>query len=305
MSMTNTDRENWRKALGIKEPSTALDAGRVGTDIGKKVGRAGGASSGGSIDSDTIPEGDDEQGAEKGDGAADSGKQLKVGDEFDRLEDLYDCETGEEVTLDGFGKKGSEGYPTGFQDCNKTPCDPDSISQYYKWMGADSICGTYRGIGTTAQKSCGAAGHIWSPNKNPFDGSASSASCWCGTAESYSGGNPGLINSKPSQSDGELICEQESGKWPAVDKNHLVWNKEKNCFEPLCPELNTQVLDKYKGCEDERILCDADGNKVKVKVDGDVVKVTQEKYGQTAEIKNGKVTAVKKLTESQLEAEFK
>ena len=94
-------------------------------------------------------------------------------------------------------------------------------------------------------------------------------------------------------------------KWPAVDKNHLVWNKDKKCFEPLCPELNTQVLDKYKGCEDERILCDADGNKVKVKVDGDVVKVTQEKYGQTAEIKNGKVTAVKKLTESQLEAEFK
>ena len=93
--------------------------------------------------------------------------------------------------------------------------------------------------------------------------------------------------------------------WPAPDKNHLTWNKGKGCFEPLCPELNNQVLDKYKSCEEERILCDKDGNKVKVTVDGDTVKVTQAKYNQTAEIKNGKVQTVKKLTESQKEAEFK
>ena len=40
-------------------------------------------------------------------------------------------------------------------------------------------------------------------------------------------------------------------------------------------------------------------------VDGDTVKVTQAKYNQTAEIKNGKVQTVKKLSESQTEAEFK
>ena len=94
-------------------------------------------------------------------------------------------------------------------------------------------------------------------------------------------------------------------KWPAVDKNHLNWNKGKGCFEPLCPEINTAVSDKFKGCEKERILCDKDGNKVKVEVDGNTVKVTQAKYNQTAEIKNGKVQSVKKLTESQTEAEFK
>ena len=94
-------------------------------------------------------------------------------------------------------------------------------------------------------------------------------------------------------------------KWPAVDRNHLTWNKEKGCFEPLCPELNNQVLDKYKACEEERILCDKDGNKVKVTIDGDTVKVTQAKYNQTAEIKDGKVQTVKKLSESQTEAEFK
>ena len=52
-------------------------------------------------------------------------------------------------------------------------------------------------------------------------------------------------------------------------------------------------------------VIDKDGNKVKVTIDGDTVKVTQAKYNQTAEFRNGKVTAVKKLTESQTEAEFK
>ena len=46
-------------------------------------------------------------------------------------------------------------------------------------------------------------------------------------------------------------------------------------------------------------------NKVKVTIDGDIVKVTQAKYNQTAEIKDGKVQKKKKHTESQTEAEFK
>lgn len=305
MSTNQTDRDTWRKFLGIKDPSAGLADTRAGSAIGRTAGRSGGGGGGGNLDSDSVPEGDGSSGAEKGDGAADFGEKLKVGDEFDRAEDLYDCETGEKVTIDGFGEKGSERYPTGFQDCNAKPCDPSNISQYYLWMGSDSVCGTYRGIGTTAQSACGAAGHIWSPNKDPFDGSSSSASCWCGTDGRYNGGNPSLINYPPSNADGELICEQESGKWPSADRNHLTWNKEKNCFEPLCPELNTAVSDKFKGCEKERILCDKDGNKVKVEVDGNTVKVTQAKYNQTAEIKNGKVQSVKKLTESQTEAEFK
>ena len=94
-------------------------------------------------------------------------------------------------------------------------------------------------------------------------------------------------------------------KWPAVDKNNLNWNKEKGCFEPLCHEMNTAVSDKFKECQKEHVLCDKDGNKVKVEVDGNGVKITQAKYNQTAEFRNGKVTAVKKLTESQTESEFK
>ena len=133
MSMNKTDRDNWRKFLGIKEPSTALDVNRVGIDIGKTVGRSGGARTGGSIDSDGIPEGDGSSGAEKGDGAGDAGEKIKVGDELDRLEDLYDCETGEEVTIDGLGEKGSERYPTGFQDCEKQELPPEEWQSGYYW----------------------------------------------------------------------------------------------------------------------------------------------------------------------------
>ena len=130
MSTNKTDRDNWRKFLGINEPSATLDANRVGVDIGKSYGRSGGASSGGEIDADEIPEGDDEQGAEKGDGAGDAGEKLKVGDELDRLEDLYDCETGEVVKIDKKKKKGSEQYPTGFENCEggKKPTLEDLIA---------------------------------------------------------------------------------------------------------------------------------------------------------------------------------
>ena len=119
--MNKTDRDNWRKFLGIKDPQTALDAARIGGDIGKTAGRAGGSVGGGSFDGENPPEGEEEEGAEKGDGGADAGEKLKVGDKFDRLEDLYDCETGEEVTIDGLGEKGTEAYPSGFHDCIKKP----------------------------------------------------------------------------------------------------------------------------------------------------------------------------------------
>ena len=128
--MNKTDRDNWRKFLGIKDPQTALDAARVGGDIGKTAGRAGGSVGGGSFDGENPPEGEEEEGAEKGDGAGDASEQIKQGDEFDRLEDLYDCGTGEKVKIDGLWQKGSEQYPSGFEDCKDTGTDPDYNPAY-------------------------------------------------------------------------------------------------------------------------------------------------------------------------------
>ena len=323
MSMNKTDRDNWRKFLGIKEPSTALDVNRVGIDIGKTVGRSGGARTGGSIDSDGIPEGDGSSGAEKGDGAGDAGEKIKVGDELDRLEDLYDCETGEEVTIDGLGEKGSERYPTGFQDCEKQELPPEDWQSGYYWEANQYYSGndgsnvrsggrfqTYGEAALIVDKNIFAkSSPFWSVGwaeakakkqawQNTFGFENIGGVIYTGSAE---------IFRRNCDVTYDPICALPPPipKWPAVDRNHLTWSKEKGCFEPLCPELNNQVLDKYKACEEDRILCDKDGNKVKVTIDGDTVKVTQAKYNQTSEIRNGKVQAVKQLTESQTEAEFK
>ena len=342
MSTNKTDRDNWRKFLGIKEPSATLDANRVGVDIGKSYGRSGGASSGGEIDADEIPEGDDEQGAEKGDGAGDAGEKLKVGDELDRLEDLYDCETGEVVKIDGLGEKGSEQYPTGFENCegDKKPTLEDLIAnnvtiyrnsiKYYVPSGQkipqdarfyyDSASSAESGLSSLkpiadsfarshSQHGCGIS---ILPNGQGGLSRYMAISMWrgnygtgsCAPTIGYAAEVFGVSHSDSVEWK-QAYLDNWQDNWPAVDKNHLTWNKEKGCFEPLCPELNNQVLDKYKACEPERILCDKDGNKVKVEVDGNTVKVTQAKYNQTAEIKNGKVQSVKKLTESQTEAEFK
>ena len=317
--MNKTDRDNWRKFLGIKEPSAALDANRVGVDIGKSYGRSGGASSGGEIDADEIPEDEEEEGAEKGDGAADFGEKLKVGDEFDRAEDLYDCETGEEVTLDGFGEKGSERYPTGFQDCKEGETDP-SYEDSYVWylrstksivhgQNESDVISYYQtksqALAATWQKS-----EIQDFFKGDVAGSTATPEIdGCYQAGCVMLGTTIAKTSCLGATDPAVIATcnlpHPKPKWPAVDRNHLTWNKDKGCFEPLCPEMNTAVSDKFKECQKEHVLCDKDGNKVKVEVDGNGVKVTQAKYNQTAEVKNGKVQAVKKLTESQTEAEFK
>ena len=322
--MNKTDRDNWRKFLGIKDPQTALDAARIGGDIGKTAGRAGGSVGGGSFDGENPPEGEDEEGAEKGDGGADAGEKLKVGDEFDRLEDLYDCETGEKVTIDGFGEKGSEKYPTGFQDCDaqKPPTMADldgktifiTTSNNYGYIEKD---GQSYDIDSTGFSEYKQAALAWAESKSTHSCAPSvsdyelqyiatplgGSSCIPVGQNYYSEIN--LVKSTSSASKQQYIDNWKGNIWPAVDKNHLTWNKEKGCFEPLCPELNTAVSDKFKDCEKERILCDKDGNKVKVEVDGNGVKITQAKYNQTAGIKNGKVQTVKKLTESQTEAEFK
>ena len=317
MSTNQSDKETWRKFLGIKDPSAGLKNRRVGGAIGRTAGRSGGAGGGGSLDADSVPEGEDGDSAEKGDGAADAGKQLKPGDKADRLEDLYDCETGEEVTIDGIGGGGSQpSYPTGFNDCKEQDVDPSFEAGYY-WLaeGYNEPVGGYPPvISSTAHQTKEPArssalslggGQTSPPN-------AEIQKFIDGTTDSVSGTTGGVrylmtISRKSCSTDYNQVCDlpPPKPKWPAVDKNHLTWNKEKGCFEPLCPELNNQVLDKYKTCEKERILCDKDGNKVKVTVDGDTVKVTQAKYNQTAEIKNGKVQSVKQLTESQTAAEFK
>lgn len=319
MSTNQSNKDTWRKFLGIKDPSTALESGRVGGAIGRTAGRSGGGGGGGELDSDSVPEGDGSSGAEKGDGAGDAGEQIKQGDEFDRLEDLYDCETGEKVTIDGLGEKGSERYPTGFQDCKEEETDP-SYEDGYVWY-LRSTKGTIGGqiesdVTSYHQTKSQALAATWQKQqiqdffKGDVTGStAASEIDGCHQTGCVILGTTITKVSCAGATDPAVIAvcnlPPPKNKWPAVDKNHLTWNKEKGCFEPLCPELNNQVLDKYKACEEERILCDKDGNKVKVTVDGDTVKVTQEKYNQTAEIKDGKVQTVKKHTESQTEAEFK
>ena len=343
MSTNQSNKEAWRKFLGIKDPSATLESGRVGGAIGRTAGRSGGGGGGGELDSDSVPEGEEEEGAEKGDGAADAGKQLKPGDKADRLEDLYDCETGEEVTIDGLGEKGSEQYPTGFENCEggKKPTleeliannvtifrnlvkhhvhsgsqgVSDAVFYYASYAAAESAISGLKGnvnsfAKTHSQHGCdinilpnGQGGTSLYMARSMWKGESGTGNC--DATSGYAAELFGIGSSDSIEWKQAYIDNWAGADWPAVDKSHLNWNKEKGCFEPLCPELNNQVLDKYKACEDERILCDKDGNKVKVTVDGDTVKVTQAKYNQTAEIKDGKVQTVKKLTESQTEAEFK
>ena len=333
MSMNKTDRDNWRKFLGIKDPQTALDAARIGAGIGKTVGNSGGQVGGGGFSDVNPPDGDDSDGAEKGDGAGDAGEQIKTGDELDRLEDLYDCETGEKVKIDGLGEKGSEQYPTGFQDCSKPkkPTMEDLAGKliYTHTLKRQSIDGvndeqTTRTLSQSkllenASAALSFVNSVPCPHPNfpnstcrgVSESSQLNAVTYTQSIET-NGVFREIAHAQASYTTcGTVACKQYyinewvEEPWPGVDKNHLNWNKEKGCFEPLCPELNTAVSDKFKDCQKERILCDKDGNKVKVEVDGNTVKVTQAKYNQTAEIKNGKVQTVKKLTESQTEAEFK
>ena len=335
MSMNKTDRDNWRKFLGIKDPQTALDAARIGAGIGKTVGNSGGQVGGGGFSDGNPPDGDDSDGAEKGDGAGDAGEQIKQGDELDRLEDLYDCETGEKVKIDGLGQNGSEQYPTGFESCNKpkkpsmedlagktvyvfkqTRTQPGTslttLPNVYKLES--SYLNSYHDIGrgwlsglpcppTSAPPTAKCLGEV---TTKPSIYSLSTVMQWYNVnSRSIGRVDTSYTECTSAQCIQSYIDNWTDDSWPGVDKNHLNWNKGKGCFEPLCPELNTAVSDKFKDCQKERILCDKDGNKVKVEVDGNTVKVTQAKYNQTAEIKNGKVQSVKKLTESQTEAEFK
>ena len=312
-----TEAQNWRKFLGITEPKAGKASARAGGLIGKASGSASGA---GVTDRDGNPEGSERETSENGDGSLNGGKALQVGDKGDRLEDLYDCETGEKVTIDGLGVDGTEAYPSGFQDCQASDVEEGYNPAYFWYQKSGrSIVGS----GTSEvvsesyhQTKKQALAATWQNEElqSKFDGDlvgsaaapeiqgCHSIGCVMLGATIIRGNCAGATN---PQAIATCNLPPPKPKWPAVDRNHLTWNKEKGCFEPLCPELNNQVLDKYKACEDERILCDEDGNKVKVEIDGNTVKVTQEKYNQTDEIRNGKVTSVKSLSESQTEAVFK
>ena len=312
MSTNQTDREAWRKFLGIKDPSAGLADTRAGSAIGRTAGRSGGAGGGGELDS--VPEGEASESAEKGNGALDASKRLKTGDKGDRLEDLYDCETGEKVTIDGLGKEGTQAYPMSFQDCNDPNAGDDpSYTWYYEMRTKNGLV-----IASKEYTKSYDAAISWITAKPREGWSIPPNSIKSnGYVNAQAVNSTGIPISDPSFREWTVTCFNKNitpppegtleTKWPAVDKNHLNWNQEKGCFEALCPELNTQVDEKFKGCEEELELCDAPvgGKKVKVKINNGVTEVTQERYNQTATIKDGKVTSVKALSESQTEAAFR
>ena len=125
------NRDAWRKFLGITDARNGRADSRTGVGVGRSAGRASGA---GSTDRDGNPEGQAGESAENGDGSLNGGKGLQVGDKGDRLTDLYDCETGEEVTIDGLGEKGTEAYPSGFHDCIKKPSCRVNLSMQHFFL---------------------------------------------------------------------------------------------------------------------------------------------------------------------------
>ena len=310
------NRDAWRKFLGITDARNGRADSRTGVGVGRSAGRASGA---GSTDRDGNPEGQAGESAENGDGSLNGGKGLQVGDKGDRLTDLYDCETGEEVTIDGLGEKGTEAYPSGFHDCIKKPS-----SDVYYFQGrvftvlAGSVQQDFLNKNYSSRNECvneiitslESGGEPYRPSELATE--IAKLNSWQSNVVTglvaYKGDAPTRWYEANRRlcADNPSACD-ELNKWPVVDKNHLNWNKEKGCFEPLCPEFNTQVSDKYKGCEGELELCDAPvgGKKVKVKINNGVTEVTQERYNQTATIKDGKVTSVKALSESQTEAAFR
>lgn len=258
------------------------------------------------------------------DGNEDLKDKLKPGDEPEKLK-LYDCETNEEVTLDGIGGGGGAGpaYPTGFENCEKQELPDGEFQEGYYWHAEQMYSSTPTGrIETSGSfQTYSEAAAIIDQNvfvqridwwRNAWTEKKASKSQWSdsiGFTEIdgviYTGTVSIVKNSCAAAYNSVCSLPPPTPKWPAPDKNHLVWNEEKGCMEPLCPELNNQVADKYKACNDELILCDEDGNKVKVTIDGDEMKVTQAKHGQEATIKNGKVQSTKPLTPEQIARAFK
>lgn len=291
----------------VEEKAKELQARKSGKPVPGGVGSSLGGVMGESDGIDGGEEGDDSnEGMEK------LTDRLKPGDKPEKFK-LFDCETSEEVTLDGVGGNGIKPiYPTGFEDC-KDPNEGDdpNYTWYYEMRthhGSEVVSRNYtKDYDAAIAWITGQPRQGWNTHPNNVKVN--------GYINAQASNSSGIPVNDPSYRMWTVVCWNKNTtpppegsletKWPAVDKNHLVWNDEKQCLEPLCGELNTQVSGQYSGCNDEMILCDEDGNKVKVEIDGDEMKVTQAKFNQEAIIKNGKVQSTKSLTAEQTARAFK
>lgn len=327
----------------VEEKAKELQARKSGRPVPGGMGSSLGGVMGESDGIDGGEEGDDSnEGMEK------LTDRLKPGDKPEKFK-LFDCETGEEVTLDGIGGNGVKPiYPTGFEDCKAetVPVPPEGapiyLTRLFKyngggssgWVLSDSKTGftVKRNTLYTSYISEG-FGHIIGATPSDcksqlsdvltvISNSGAPASAYSYNSSTQAQAGAVCLSSgpavgaasftanietiqNPTLSQREEAARNENPVWPAVDKNHLVWNADKECFEPLCAELNTEVSDEYAACNDEMVLCDEDGNKVKVEIDGDEMKVTQAKFNQEAIIKHGVVQSTKALTAEQTARAFK
>ena len=264
---------------------------------------------------------------------------LKEGDEPEKFK-LFDCETGEEVTIDGLGGGGAgPAYPTGFEDCKgqvkptleeliqnnvtiyrssvhyDAPNETIPANNYYYTSESSAQSGLPALKSSALAYANGKSQHgceakIVPPSDGMLYGAwaqwkGQSGQGSCSDTIGFAAQVYGISSSNSVEWKQAYLDNWGGNDWPAPDKNHLVWNEEKGCMEPLCPDLNTQVSEKYKGCNDEMVLCDEEGNKVKVTIENGEMKVTQAKHGQEATIKNGKVQSTKPLTSEQIARAFK
>lgn len=294
----------------VEEKTKELLARKSGKPVPGGMGSSLGGVTG---ESDGIDGGED--GDDSNEGMEKLTDRLKTGDKPEKFK-LFDCESGDEVTLDGIGGNGIKPiYPTGFEDC-KDPNEGDDPS--YTWyhemrinagIGEPVVSREYTKNYDTALAWIKSQPYNWTIGN--INNSPVLSNGYINGQVSNSGGGSITPSYKrwTIEAWNKNITPPPEGaletKWPAVDKNHLVWNDEKQCFEPLCGELNTQVSGQYSACNDEMILCDEEGNKVKVEIDGDEMKVTQSKFNQEAIIKNGKVQSTKSLTAEQTARAFK
>ena len=312
----------------VEDRAKELAARKTGKPVPGGVGSSLGGTS---LSTDGVIDNGENGSESDGDDNEDLKDKLKPGDEPEKFK-LYDCETNEEVTLDGVGGGGvGPAYPTGFENC-EAPKPPTMADLDGKTI---FVCRYYSNFDSNVKEEI-----VYALDKSAYTSkkpkalamanAASSKECVgqatptevdngttgiyrCDLMAFYGGigcrtdgrGYISEYRTSTSTTDKQKYIDSFELKWPAVDKNHLVWNKDKECFESLCAELNTQVSEKYKTCNDELILCDEDGNKVKVTIDGDEMKVTQAKHGQEATIKNGKVQSTKPLTPEQIARAFK
>lgn len=248
-------------------------------------------------------------------------RPFEVGDEPEQLQ-AFDCETGEKVTLDGLNQQKGADVPVEFKDC-KAPKAPtladlqntaiyvaEFYSNYYvdppifKRVYSLDLTAYYAMKSEAVAFAEAESGSNCSPyistNETEATGNTTARPfIWYipSSGVGYCGGDTkdriAFYRRSTSTADKLAYIEAwEPPQWSAVDKNHLVYNQEKGCMEPLCPDVNNQVLGKFQGCNDVLILCDEKGNKIHVKMEGGEIQVTSATNKQTAVIKDGKVQRV-------------